>query len=366
MSTPLSPAVPYTETQRQAAADWFVIIHAEEEPSSETLQAWLRWMDQHEGNRMSFEAIAQAWHGTPGSAALTMPSAEELLADTYQGDEPVDEWLANQAIATARVDCAESRAAGWLAHMRRRTWLAAAALVIGALGVLVMNRDLAVHGSQSDVFTTKSGEQMEITLADGSRVWLGPRSNLQVGFTKEQRAIHLTTGEAFFSVKKDRSRPFVVRANGGDITAVGTAFNVRAVADHVTVSVSEGVVTVASERQLMTPKSVPVRVASGQQVTFVAQEAIKSTAIIQSAALGERARWRDGVLVYRNEPLRDVVMDVARYSDKELEITGDAIGELRYSGVVYEGVVDEWVAALPESFPVKVVSEGNRQIILAR
>ena len=366
MNTPLSPTTLYTELQRQAAAEWFVIIHAEMEPSSETLQAWLRWMDQHEGNRLAFESVALAWHDTPGSAVLAMPSADELAIDTYQGDESVAEWLARNYNARATDNRTENRPAHPPAGARRWLWSAAASLAAVILGMLFMSRYLAVHGPQSDTFATKNGEHMEITLADGSRVWLGPRSNLEVGFTKQRRDIRLAAGEAFFSVKKDRLRPFVVRSAGGDITAVGTAFNVRAVTDRVTVSVSEGVVSVVSASQLQTQEASPVRVASGQQLTFAARESLQSTAIVESATPGERARWRDGVLVYRNEPLRDVVMDVARYSDKQLEFSGAAIGDLRFSGVVYEGAIDEWVSALPESFPVRVENLGNREIISAR
>lgn len=365
MSSTCSPGDPDIEAQRREAAEWFVIIHADDEPSSETLQAWLRWLDQHDGNRLAFESVAQAWHGTPASTALTMPGAEELLADTYDGDRPVEEWLANQT-ATSRTHRAENRAANRSARLRRCGWLAAASLVVVTLGILTMNGYLSPHGPQPDLFTTKNAEQIEITLADGSRVWLGPKSTLQVAFTKERRGLQLTTGEAFFSVKKDHSRPFVVRSAGGDITAVGTAFNVRAVTDRVTVSVSEGVVTVAPRTQLKAPPSVTVRVASGQQITFSAQESVKAIEIRQSPMPGERARWRDGVLVYRDELLRDVVMDVARYSDKQLELFGDAIGNLHYSGIVYKGAVDEWTSALPESFPVKIVIEGNREIISER
>jgi len=151
------------------------------------------------------------------------------------------------------------------------------------------------------------------------------------------------------------------------VRAVGTAFNVRTVDDHVSVAVSEGVVTVAPRSQLTAPEPATVlRVASGQQVTFSAQESLKALTITQTPAPGERARWRDGVLVYRDEPLRNVVMDVAHYSERQLEISGNAIGDLHYSGVVYKGAVEEWTHALPESFPVKIVSEGNRDIILAR
>jgi transmembrane sensor len=366
MTSPSSRKVPYTEAQRREAADWFVVIHSEVDPRTESSQTWLRWVDQDEGNRVAFESVAKAWHATPESSVLAMPSVEDLLADSYSGDQPVDEWLAIQSAASGTATRSVKPKAENRSRFRRLVWLAAASLGAITLGLFTINRYLDLRGSQSEEFITKTGEQMEITLADGSRAWLGPKSRLLVGFTKKWRGIELATGEAFFSVKKDRNRPFTVRSSSGDITAVGTAFNVRAVDDHVTVAVSEGVVTVAPKSQLMVPEPATVRVASGQQVTFTAKESIKTIAITQTPAPGERARWRDGVLVYRNEPLRDVVMDIVRYSERPIEISDNAIGDLRYSGVVYKGAVEEWTQALPESFPVKIVSEGNREIIKAR
>jgi ferric-dicitrate binding protein FerR (iron transport regulator) len=59
-------------------------------------------------------------------------------------------------------------------------------------------------------------------------------------------------------------------------------------------------------------------------------------------------------------------MDVARYTDGSIEIADASIGDLHYSGIVYNGAVDEWITALPESFPVTVIRDGQRQIIKAR
>lgn len=362
MSSAPSPILPYTATQRREAADWFVAIHAEIDPKAESMQAWLRWMDQHEGNRAAFDSVARAWHGTPGSSALKMPSAEDLLADDYDGEQSVEEWLGKHSTASGP-PIRRARPAADRARISRRAWLAAASVTIAVLGLLTMHQYL--RGPHSDEFMTGTGEQIEITLADGSRVWLGPRSRLLVAFNKVRRDIQLTTGEAFFSVKKDHSRPFTVRSAGGDIVAVGTAFNVRAINDHVTVAVSEGVVAVIPRAQLAVPEPASVRVASGQQLTFTAQNSIKALAIIQSPP-GERARWRDGVLVYRDEPLQEVVSDVVRYSGIQIEIADTAIGDLHYSGVIYREAVHEWVSALPESFPVIIVSDGTREIIKAR
>jgi transmembrane sensor len=353
MNPSSAPVVPYTDSQRREAAEWFVVIRDEDDPNAETLQGWLRWMEATEGNRVAFEAVAQAWHTTPAALASLMPTPSELAADNYGGDEPVDQWLSSrrQPIQRQRV---------------RRGWAAAASVV--AIGVLLYaaSRHLLSTAAPSDEFVTKTGEQIEITLADGSHVSLGAKSRLLVAFTKERRAVRLDAGEAFFSVKKDRIRPFTVHAVSGDITAVGTAFDVRAVADRMTVAVTEGIVSVSSDSQYAAAARAAVQVASGQQLTIDSQQPHQALTVMQSPNPGERARWREGVLVYRDEPLRDVVADVARYSNQELEITDASVGELHFSGVVYKNAVDEWAAALPESFPVKLVSQGGRLTIRSR
>jgi transmembrane sensor len=358
----MTAAPSYTDKQRREAADWFVVIQGEVDPQAESIQAWLRWMDQDKGNRAAFDLVALAWHGTPGSVGLQMPTAEDVQADDYDGDQSVAEWLAftskrdSIAHATTRTDAR---------RVPRRFWAAAASVLIAIVGLLILHRYTDPRDPRSNQFSTRTGEQIEITLADGSHVWLGPQSNLVVTFNKVRRDIQLTTGEAFFSVKKDTARPFTVRSTGGDIVAVGTAFNVRAMDQHVTVAVSEGVVAVMPKAQLAVTEPVTVRVASGEQLTFTAQQSIQASAIVQSSS-GERAQWRDGVLVYRDEPLQDVVSDVVRYSGVQIEIADTSIGHLRYSGVIYQDAAREWISALPESFPVTIVSDGSREIITAR
>jgi transmembrane sensor len=361
----VSASAGYSETQRREAAEWFIVINGEDDPNPETLQAWLQWMEADAGNQRAFEAIAQAWHSTPrSSGAAALPTEAEILADDYDPEESVADWMAGRKTARA------SRApAGDLAARRRATrvrwWtLAAASLAALSIGGVEMARYL--RGAQNDEFATRTGEQIEITLADGSKVWLGPESKLRVSFSAARRNLELARGEAYFSVRKDKSRPFVVHSEGGDITAVGTAFNVRDVDRDVTVAVSEGIVTVAPPEQAVVSAPETVRVASGQQITFNAEASPTSLAIKASAAPGERARWRDGILVYRDEPLRSVIKDIARYRAEPLEIRDPRVGDLRFSGVIYTKALDEWLAALPESFPVRIVSGDQRQEILSR
>lgn len=352
---------PYSDLQRREAAEWFVIIRAEDAPEAATLQAWLRWLEASEGNRLAFEAIAQAWHATPRAALAAQPDAHELAADGYDGELTVAAWR-QQAV---RRDAASVR--------RRRRFpqaLAAALAACGLVAALLLAWRQPQRGANEPAeLVTRAGEQLEITLADGSRVWLGAQSALLVSFDSEARKVRLRTGEAYFSVRRDHRRPFQVHSAAGTITAVGTAFDVRSLADRVTVVVTEGVVSVAGladARDARDERAIAVRIHPGQQITIQAHQPVSERAIVASPSPGERARWREGVFVYRDEPLRDVVADVARYAPRPIEITGAAAGELHFSGVVYRDAIEEWASALPESFPVTLEAEGERLILRTR
>jgi len=216
---------------------------------------------------------------------------------------------------------------------------------------------------------------MQLTLADGSRVNLGARSHLSVGFSAQARDVRLVAGEAFFQVHKDVRRPFRVHALEGIITAVGTAFDVRATGDDVTVAVSEGVVNIAPAQDTIGPSAtgsadasrvsdpkLVVHLSRGEQLTFNARTS--SPEISHSRMIyvdpAQSARWRDGWLVYRDEALRDVIADVERYTDREVGVSDAVPRDLRFTGAVFKDSVVEWINALPEVFPVAIENQGTR------
>lgn len=356
------PDAKYGKAHRREAADWFVAINAEDVPSTEMLQAWLQWMDARAENHMAFEAVAQAWHSTPEIATSAMPSGTELQIDDYDPNQSVSEWQVGRHPAGLypAVTLPPNT------KFRRWNWAIAASLVAFIFGVSEHMWHLSCNNSQDDAFTTRTGEQIQLTLADGSQVWLGPRSTLLVGFTPAKRNLQLLAGEAFFSVKKDKTRPFVVHSAGGNITAIGTAFNVRSVDRIVLLTVSEGTVTLSPSQPSESAIAPSVRVTSGQQVAFTAHTAVAALKIKPSAAPGERSRWRDGILVYRDEPLSSVIKDISRYRSRPLDLPDLTVGELRFSGVIYVNALDEWLAALPESFPVRIVTLGEKEEVLSR
>jgi transmembrane sensor len=139
-------------------------------------------------------------------------------------------------------------------------WLAIAAVITLALGVLVpplTKRIGQPTGNEQNI--TKADKQAEpnnfVQLPDGSTVILAPGSKISYSdtFAKHPERSVFLTGEAYFDVMPDRSKPFVVYTGKVRTMAVGTAFSVRALKSEgsIMVTVTEGKVKVHNEKKIL-------------------------------------------------------------------------------------------------------------------
>jgi transmembrane sensor len=201
-------------------------------------------------------------------------------------------------------------------HTRRRI-LASAALVTGGtlLGYLGWRDTLlpaALMALGAD-HRTGVGEQRQISLADGSQVWLNTASAINVKIDDHARTVTLVDGEIFITTAKDALRPFFVQTAYGRMRALGTQFTVRSQADRTLLAVYEGAV------ELRIPSAGGVRVLrAGQQVRFSATD-IFATETADTA----REAWTQGVLIADNIPLRQVVDELRRYRRGHLGVADD-------------------------------------------
>jgi transmembrane sensor len=218
---------------------------------------------------------------------------------------------------------------------------------------------------------------MQVTLPDGSQVNLGGRSKLSVDFTRNARDVRLESGEAFFAVQKDATRPFRVHVLDGVVTAVGTAFDVRTTNDRVLVAVAEGTVQVNGSGPTLPrgaeasfappdPGARPVtRLRRGEAVDFVnrPENHTLEAAVVTHVDPAEPARWRDGWLVYRDEPLRNVLADIGRYTDRNIIIAQSLSEGPHFTGAVFKDSIIEWLESLPNAFPVTVTVDSAHIVV---
>jgi transmembrane sensor len=344
---------------RFEAAQWVVDIHEVEDPSAEMLQRWMQWLKESPEHQLEFDLAEAIWRHAPGVGGVSgVPRLNE--DDGYDGNTSVADWR--------RLRAAKPAQASRLTRVRFATlrthaaFLSAAAAACVLAFVVVAGRDSGVRAPR-DTFFTRTGESMNIVLEDGSRVALGARSRIAVNFTGSTRNVRLEAGEAYFSVHKDPNRPFRVSVKNRVVTAVGTAFDVRRTSTGLIVAVSEGIVSVSRSTdvapavvpsQLLARPSSITHLARGQQLSISSDTNSPSPVTVTAVDPTQAARWRDGWLVYRDEPLRDVIEDVERYSDRRIEIASSVPAALRFTGAVFKNSAIEWLKSLPEVFPLAV------------
>jgi transmembrane sensor len=250
-------------------------------------------------------------------------------------------------------------------------WAAAAVLLVALAGLVsgsflapaVINR--VAFGK---TYATAVGHNATVQLADGSEVRLGGHTRLTVTLSTDLRRVDLLGGEAYFSVAKDRTRPFQVHAGSATVTAVGTEFNVRRSDDRVVVSVLEGRVLVQPVVPVIPISWIPASraigsaaaVSAGQRST-VNGRGVESTQPVADAS--SAVEWQHGRLAFEGEALRYVVQDVNRYSSKPIVIGDERTGKLQVTGTVTEANIAGWINSLQAAFGIQADIQAD-QIVL--
>lgn len=363
------------------AADWFERVHRPD-VNTATLESWQRWMASSGRHRDAFRALEDLWRAAGDvTAELRWPTAQELAEDQDNPDAPSG---ASPGAPTNTVTAAVSAPPAIATVIDRRgnrphrAWRLAAGIAVLAISAVATWLSWNPTGDLDHaVVRTQAKEHRELVLPDGSRVVVGARTRVTFDYTTTSRGIAIDSGEAFFEVKRDPARPFIVRAGAASITAVGTAFNVKHVEGRVAVTVVSGIVDV---RSVSAPASLPdesvrkfrtddettvepprmlARVRAGEAIVYGPELAEARV----TAARGAFA-WQHGRLEYLDDALKYVVPDVSRYTRRHIVITDSEVGEMRFTGTVVEGNVDAWLATLPEVFPVEVVWSGDDTVLL--
>jgi transmembrane sensor len=342
------------------ALAWYTTMRAADEKrlTAKVAGAWQDWYANAE-NRRAFDDVSRLLTERDFYKEWPRPSKAELEQDRYDTSVPIAEWLStNPPHETGR---RRPSAGKW--------WWPSAGLAIAATLVLVIlsPRWFSLTGAHPapTVYQTGVGGLQEVHLADGSSITLGGQTKLLVAFSTQHRTVNLIQGQAWFKVLHDSHRPFIVVAGDGTIEDVGTAFLVTRESDRVIVTVTEGVVEVSARRPLSvssifspvltaSPDLAPIRVSRGEELAFGDHGAL---GIIRPADAGAATAWTHGRLTFDDQPLRYVIETVDRYSSRRIVVSPEA-GALRFSGIVFDNGIDDWLQSLKAIFPVTIEERG--------
>ncbi len=213
---------------------------------------------------------------------------------------------------------------------------------------------VAPHPSGKQIYATAIGGQKQFTLADGTAVTLNTNSRIEVELLGNRRDVHLVQGEAYFDVVHDKARPFTVYANRYVVRDIGTAFAVHLLDKGlVNVRVTKGSVEIsarAAGRAISDDAKSLGILEAGRDVVF--GQKIERSQTVSDAVLDQKLAWRQGQLIYSGQPLSEVLADISRYSDIEIEIANPELRDLPVGGAFNINQTDAIFAALENNFGV--------------
>ncbi|BAV63378.1 FecR family protein [Sphingobium cloacae] len=210
----------------------------------------------------------------------------------------------------------------------RRRWILPSARALAAVAAAAVIAWVAVpqvilHVSADHI--TGTGEARTVRLDDGSTVRIGPESAISVAYSSDRRQVRLLSGEAFFDVVTDRSRPFRVEARAASVTVLGTAFDIRLGDSGADVAVKRGRVRVDGANG--TPPASAVLTAG--QWTRITWDGSARRGEISPTSIGS---WSAHRLVVVDRPLGDVIADVRRYHGGAIMLTGNRLRRRSVTG----------------------------------
>jgi transmembrane sensor len=184
-------------------------------------------------------------------------------------------------------------------------------------------------------FAADGGAVRTVTLDDGTIARLAPGSRLEQWAAPGERR-HTLRGKAFFAVRHDPERPFVVEAAGAEARVLGTRFELREQEGELRTVVVDGRVAVSNEAGR-------VEVPAGSVGDAGTRAAPSVRSVEDVYALLD---WPGGLLVFQGTPLFRAAEEISRHFGRTVEIRGEELRELRVTAEFGEEAFEEVVQAL--------------------
>jgi transmembrane sensor len=224
---------------------------------------------------------------------------------------------------------------------------------------------------ETSFHATGIGEQELETFSDGSTAHLNTNSVIEIEYSESARIVRLMRGEAMFDVAHDPARPFVVLVGDNLVKAVGTKFVVRLDSENIIVTVSEGQVQLSKRNDTAAPTSAKqkqevILLSEGQEAEIDEKLAAPELKEIDADALNRKLSWTVGQLVFNDERLEQVILEVSRYLPNRIIIDDPELRDIRINGRFEIGETDALLEAIEMAFDLEARRIGPGTIQISR
>jgi ferric-dicitrate binding protein FerR (iron transport regulator) len=304
-----------------------------------------KWINESAGNKAEFQRIEKIWNlaesgGSGRDVSVNTENAWKKLQGRILDEDVRQRILSGQM----RKDGRTSRIIYYLSGI--------AAVIVIALGFYALYNTLIKKPELIDVVA--ENEIMETVLPDKSSVTLNENTTITYpeSFVKDKRVVELK-GEAFFDVKRNPDRPFIIQVPEAIIEVLGTSFNVRALEQEPEVSV--------------TVRDGKVMLSDADNIAYVVLEKHekgilnKETGHIEKYVSTDESEmfWKTRTLIFRETPLSKVFEVLEKVYTIKITIQNDNIEKCLLSAKFQEQEIEEILANIALSFDLEIQKKDS-------
>ena len=326
------------------------------------------WLKESQDNQASFNAIRNIWLAT--SQTVDVVSALNVYSNNTNTESENNEDDEDESSSKSNV----------FIRILKVAAVILVTLAIGALGnqFWINKTQVALSDRNMNIETTL-GSRALTTLPDGSKVWLnaGSRLDYNLEFGRKTRIVKLT-GEAFFDVKTDSTKPFIVRAGKLAIKAYGTAFNVKAYPEEnsITTTLVRGKVVIAGKDNA--DKEFTINMKPNDKIAFFNDKVQNVTALNKMHAVNNREQrsapvvlteinaikeaeiktelytsWKDDRWVIEKRDIEGLVNDFERRYNIKIQLESDDVKKYHFTGTLQNETIEQVLVILRHTIPLK-------------
>jgi transmembrane sensor len=335
--------------------------------TKEESQRFNTWLSENSENRMLFNAFKKVWSLSSEIKEMDDMEAEnEFALFKYR-------YLQSNKIKQRFYDSMYFR------------FVKYAALFILAFALsfywykLNSKESVSLQSSYNEI-KTKSGEKSQITLADGSKIWVNSCTSLKYPINLSSKHIDLyLDGEAYFDLKKIPNRNITVHTSRLNIDVLGTAFNLRSYADDdiIETTLVRGKIAIThslgknpiNNQILLAPNQSAIyfkntnslvvnsliehrvhTIDTQERLQYLAIKSQSNLIVEESIDTKPQISWIEGNFIFRKETFEKLARRLERRYDVKINIISEQLKKSRFSGTFDKESIEQALKAL--SYPV--------------
>jgi transmembrane sensor len=278
------------------------------------------------------EGLLQAWYDDFGESEKDVPGLE---------NPQNEQLLQREMYASINAQVSNHKTGNSYSWLK----IAASIFVIALAGIFakqyIMKTPVRNVNTSFYTYSTTARQIKKILLQDSSVITLNANSKIRVPavFAKDKRDFVIVEGEAFFDVKRDISRPFIITASGLKVRVLGTSFNINSYKKNrdIKVKVATGKVRVSNGKEVLK------ELIANQQLSFNKNDGNYKLSTVSENESGD---WRNGNVVLKDADFEELAQAVLNVYGLKIRCINPNKDKYRYNITLRSGKTDEQILKL--------------------